>query len=80
MVSRKQGYIGEGLDEVDFEQDTIRGEQRRQGRCDDGEQAEDSGDEVATPERPVERIARVVAGLRDENGAVLAPLEDGILG
>lgn len=79
VVSGEQGDVGEGLDKVDFQQDAVRGQQRRQGRCNDGEQAEDSRDEVATPERPVERIARVVAGLRDENGAVLAPLEDGIL-
>lgn len=79
MVPREQGDVGEGFDEVDFQQDAVRGEERRQGRCDDGEQAEDSRDKVATPERPVQRIARVVAGLRDENGAVLAPFEDDIL-
>jgi len=68
VVTREQGDIGEGALRrlwcagrcgrvvVEDEREGVRGEEGREGGCDDGAEAEDGGDEVATPERVVERV------------------------
>ncbi len=67
IPSCQLGDAGEGDDKVKGEGEGVCGEDGAQRGGEDGSQREDEGDEVALPERPVEGVVGVVAGLRDED-------------
>lgn len=50
--------------EEEGEREGIGSEDGAEGRREDGRDGQDEGDEIASPERPVQRVVRVVGGLR----------------
>lgn len=75
VVARQQCDLGEAGLEPQGQDERVGCQQRRQGRGEDGEEAEDAGDDIAPPEGKVEGVEWGVGGLRDEDGAISGFLE-----
>jgi len=67
VVAGEKRDGGEWFTEGEDQAQGVGGEERREGRRENGEETQDAGDEVAAPERPVEGIIGVIAGLRNED-------------
>lgn len=75
MPPRQQSDLRQALAEVQHQRQGVRRQQWRQRRSNDGQQTQDAYDEVAAPERPVQRVVLIFAWLRHKDNAVSASLD-----